>query len=55
MNVTYLRYECNIQIERLNRDQKRSIRTQLTRVRGWLGKKDMGQLETFYKIIQRKY
>lgn len=27
----------------------------MTRVREWLGKKDMGQLQTLYKFIQRKY
>jgi hypothetical protein len=42
--VDFLRYECNLEIERLNRDQKRSIRTQLTKVREWLGNRDIAQL-----------
>ena len=44
-----------MQIERLNRDQKRSIRTQLTKIREWLGNKDKEQLDTFYKFIKRHY
>lgn len=51
----FLKYENYIMIEKLNRDQKRSIRTQLTKVREWLGKKDISQLQTLYKFIQRKY
>ena len=53
--VEFLRYECNVQVERLNRDQKRSIRTQLTKIREWLGNRDSSQLETFYKFIYRHY
>ena len=53
--IDFLRYECNIQIERMNRDQKRSIRTQLTKIREWLGNKDKEQLETFYQFIRRHY
>lgn len=53
--VDFLRYECNVQVEKLNRDQKRSIRTQLTKIREWLGNTDPGQLATFYKFIYRHY
>jgi len=42
--VDFLRYECNMQVERLNRDQKRSIRTQLTKIKEWLGNIDKDQL-----------
>jgi hypothetical protein len=53
--INFLRYECNVQVERLNRDQKRSIRTQLTKIREWLGNRDPQQLDTFYKFIYRSY
>jgi hypothetical protein len=53
--VEFLRYECNVQVEKLNRDQKRSIRTQLTKIREWLGNRDPKQLETFYRFIYRHY
>lgn len=53
--VEFLRYECNMEIERLNRDQKRSIRTQLTKIRDWLGNTNKQQLDIFYAFIRRHY
>lgn len=53
--IDFLRYECNVQIEKLNRDQKRSMRTQLTKIREWLGNRDLAQLETYYRFIHRHY
>jgi hypothetical protein len=42
--INFLRSECCLEIERLNRDQKRSIRTQMTKIKEWLGNRDKGQL-----------
>jgi hypothetical protein len=39
----------------MNRDQKRSIRTQLTKVKEWLGNRDMDQLDCFYRFIYKYY
>lgn len=53
--IDFLRYECNVQVEKLNRDQKRSMRTQLTKIKEWLGNRDSEQLELYYKFIRRQY
>ncbi len=39
----------------MNRDQKRSIRTQLTKINDWLGNRDKEQLQCFYTFIRRHY
>ena len=53
--INFLRFECNVQVEKLNRDQKRSIRTQLTKIKEWLGNRNNTSLDTFYKFILRNY
>jgi hypothetical protein len=53
--IHFLRYEQNIEIERMNRDHKRSIRTQLTKVKEWLGNRDRDQLDCFHRFICRRY
>jgi len=51
----FLRYECNIQIEHLSTEQKRSLREKLMKVREWLGQKSVSQLDTYYSFIERHY
>ena len=35
----FLRYECNVQIESINAEQKRILKGRLGTVREWLGRK----------------
>lgn len=53
--VDFLRKEHKMKVDKINRDQKRSIRTQLTKIKEWLGVKSSAQLETFYQYIRKQF
>lgn len=51
----FLRDQCNINIQYITAEQKKVLIKHLQKVRDWLGKINMGDLDTYYKFIERQY
>ena len=52
---SFLRYECNVVVEHLQREFSANLKEKLIKVRDWMPKKDIGQLNTYYSFIERYF